>query len=74
MRRCEPPDDAGAERRLIDAVSVLDEISSGIVAMEKRRETIMTPITAVQTLVQKLIRPSGIRFDARLSFGEAATL
>ena len=70
----QPPDDAGAERRLIDAVSVLDEISSGIVAMEKRRETIMTPITAVQTLVQKLIRPSGIRFDARLSFGEAATL
>lgn len=60
------------QRQLSNAVSVLDEISAGIVAMEKKRESIMTPITAVQTLVQKLIRHSGIKFDARLNFGDAA--
>jgi hypothetical protein len=66
------PDQSGTERLLSDAVSVLDEISSSIGAMEKQRETIMTPITAVQSLVQKLLRHSGIRFDARLNFGDAA--
>jgi predicted ATP-binding protein involved in virulence len=64
--------DTETQQRLNDAVTVLDEISSSIVAMEKTREQIMTPIAAVQSLVKKLIRQSGIRFDARLSFGDAA--
>ncbi|MGA7790005.1 MAG: AAA family ATPase [Xanthobacteraceae bacterium] len=66
------PDQSGTRRLLIDAVSVLDEISASIVAMEDQREATMSPITAVQSLVQKLIRHSGIRFDARLNFGDAA--
>jgi ABC-type lipoprotein export system ATPase subunit len=65
-------DDTEAQQRLNDAVTVLDEISSRIGAMEVNRERIMTPIATIQNLVKSLIRQSGIKFDQRLSFGDAA--
>ncbi|MDO9489219.1 MAG: ATP-binding protein [Sphingomonadaceae bacterium] len=55
------------------ANSVLDAIRAKIESMEVERESIMTPITAVQGLVGKLFKHSGIKISNRLSFGDAAS-
>lgn len=56
-----------------DANAVLDEIRQSIEMMEGKRETIMSPINAVQRVVGQLFRYGGIKIDRRLSFGDAAT-
>ena len=52
--------------------SVLSDIQFRIEGMENKRAEIMSPINAIQALVEKLFKHSGIKFGARLSFGDAA--
>jgi predicted ATPase len=57
----------------IDAANtVLDKIRLNIEQMEVSRERIMSPINAVQRLVEDLFRHMGIKIGTRLSFGDAA--
>lgn len=57
----------------IDAANnVLDTIRSKIEKMEADRDIILTPMNAVQKIVERLFRHTGIKIGARLSFGEAA--
>lgn len=62
------PDDV----HLATANNLIDEIRSKVENMEIDRENIMTPITAVRLLAEKLFRHSGIKIGTRLSFGDAA--
>ncbi|MER9923814.1 AAA family ATPase [Mesorhizobium sp. M0048] len=62
-----------ADARQIDSANnVIDQIRLKIEEMEIDRESIMTPIAAVRTLVERLFRHTGIKIGARLSFGDAA--
>lgn len=55
------------------ADSVIDDIRSLVEDMEVRRKQTMSPIEAVRALVEKLFQHTGIKFGARLNFGDAAT-
>lgn len=52
---------------------VLDKIRMSIEEMDGERAAIMTPIEQVRTVVQGLFQHTGITFDRRLSFGDAAS-
>lgn len=55
------------------AEGVLDTIRSMIEFMDAQRESALSPLTAVRSLVERLFTHTGIRLNARLSFGDAAT-
>jgi predicted ATP-binding protein involved in virulence len=55
------------------AERLLDVIRNRIESMESQREKIMAPIEAVRTIVERLIKHTGISIDTRLSFGDAAS-
>lgn len=55
-----------------DADSLLSETRLDIEKIETFRLHIMRPLDAVRELVEKLFQHSGIQFDRRLSFGDAA--
>ncbi|MDQ0073611.1 putative ATP-dependent endonuclease of OLD family [Variovorax boronicumulans] len=59
--------------KIHQANMVIDSIKVRIESMEKSRETIMTPIEAVKSLIQKLFKHGGIKIGRRLNFGDAAT-
>jgi len=54
------------------ANEVLDRIRASIEEMDLRRAAIMTPIEEIRTVVEGLFKHTGITFDRRLSFGDAA--
>lgn len=64
--------DSAESDQLSAANEVLDTIRSSIESMEKEREHTMSPFTAVQRLVEKLFKQSGIKIGARINFGDAA--
>ncbi|OSQ29411.1 AAA family ATPase [Thalassospira sp. MCCC 1A03138] len=55
-----------------DADSLLSETRSDIEKIETFRRDTMRPLDAVRKLVETLFQHSGISFDRRLSFGDAA--
>lgn len=59
--------------KIHQANMVIDSIKIKIESMERSRETIMTPIEAVKSLIQKLFKHGGIKIGRRLNFGDAAT-
>lgn len=54
------------------ANDVLDVIRNSIEGMERKREDTMSPFNAVQRLVEKLFKQSGIKIGSRINFGDAA--
>lgn len=65
---------AQAESGLITTANeVIDEVQRKIEQMETERTQIMSPMSAVQSLVFRLFKHAGIRFGRRLNFGEAAS-
>jgi predicted ATP-binding protein involved in virulence len=60
------------ENKLDIAIGIIDNIRQEIESMESARESILEPIEAVQTLVKKLFKHSGIKLGKTLSFGDAA--
>lgn len=54
------------------ADNVLNSVKLLIESLDSEREDIMAPLTAVQSLVEKLFRHTGINIGSRLSFGDAA--
>lgn len=60
-------------QQIDSANNVIDQIRSKIEEMEVDRESIMTPIAAVRSLVERLFRHTGIKIGTRLSFGDAAS-
>ncbi|WP_132996837.1 AAA family ATPase [Sulfitobacter pontiacus] len=56
-----------------NARGVINNVRNRIEVMEDQHISIMAPMTAVQSTVSKLFRHAGIKFGARLSFGEAAS-
>jgi predicted ATPase len=65
--------DAADVTQINKANEVLDQIRSLIERMDADRSAIMTPIEEVKTIVEGLFKQTGIRFDKRLSFGDAAS-
>lgn len=61
-----------AEQKFDAANELIDDIRGRIEAMEVQRAQILTPLTAVETLVTKLFRHAGIAIGRRITFGEAA--
>jgi predicted ATPase len=59
-------------QQLNTATTVLQEISSRIEEMGKKRQIIMAPMDEVKELVERLFQNTGISFGPRLSFGDAA--
>lgn len=55
-----------------DADTVLSETRSDIEKIETFRDETMKPLEAVREIVKKIFQHSGISFDKRLSFGDAA--
>lgn len=58
---------------IASANEVIDEVQRKIEQMETERTQIMAPMSAVQKIVFKLFKHSGIRFGKQLKFGEAAS-
>ena len=58
--------------QLETATGVLEEVRSRIEQMERERLYLMKPIEEVKSLVERLFEHAGIRFGARMSFGDAA--
>lgn len=54
------------------ANNVLDQIRVSIEEMDVQRASIMTPIEEIRSVVEGLFKHTGITFDRRLSFGDAA--
>jgi predicted ATPase len=59
-------------KQLETATGVLDEVRSRVEQMERERLALMSPIEEVKVLVERLFKHAGIRFGARMSFGDAA--
>jgi ABC-type lipoprotein export system ATPase subunit len=59
--------------QLRTATKILEEVRSRIEEMEAERQVAMAPMDEVRSLVERLFRNTGIRFGARLNFGDAAT-
>lgn len=55
------------------ANDVLDGIRASIEEMDRQRAIVMTPIEGISTVVEGLFKHTGITFDRRLSFGDAAS-
>lgn len=55
------------------ASELLAEIRERIEKTERTRESIMSPINAIQQVMFELIQYTGIQFGGRLSFGDAAS-
>lgn len=58
--------------RIQVANKIIDEIRSKIESMETKREEVMMPIEGVRGMVSLLFKHSGIKFNNRLNFGDAA--
>lgn len=55
------------------ANDVLVEVKKKVQSMEIKRSEIMTPLEELRGVVEKLFKHVGIRIDARISFGDAAS-
>lgn len=55
------------------ADEVIDGVQQKVESMERERQAILAPLNAIQDLSANLFQHSGIKFGARLSFGEAAS-
>jgi energy-coupling factor transporter ATP-binding protein EcfA2 len=55
-----------------NADELIDKIKSMIEELNRRRESLLEPLNAVRSLVQRLFQHSGIVLNSRLSFGDAA--
>jgi predicted ATP-binding protein involved in virulence len=62
----------GETERLQTATDIIEDIRSRIETMEAERKSIMSPLTEVRELVQRLFKHTGIEFGSRMSFGDAA--
>jgi predicted ATP-dependent endonuclease of OLD family len=65
--------DAKDVTQINKANEVLDEIRTLVEKMDIQRSKIMTPIEEMRTVVEGLFKHTGIEFDKRLSFGDAAS-
>lgn len=55
------------------ANEVLSEVKKKVESIEKMRSDIMSPMEELRIVVEKLFKHVGIRIDARVSFGDAAS-
>lgn len=53
--------------------ALIQEVLQRVTRMEEERKSIMTPWDEVRKLVEQVFKHIGIKFDARMSFGDAAT-
>lgn len=65
--------DQAEVKQINRANDVLDGIRASIEEMDRQRAFIMTPIEGISTVVEGLFKHTGITFDRRLSFGDAAS-
>lgn len=64
---------ADVESEAIESANkVIETVRLRIEKMERDRIHIMAPMGAIQTLIKQFFKHAGIRFGARLSFGDAA--
>ncbi|WP_397598775.1 AAA family ATPase [Sphingorhabdus sp.] len=70
IRGRQPTQDGGSD--LQEANELLDSIRQKIEQVELNRTFIMAPIEAIQSTVTTMFKHSGIKFNERLSFGDAA--
>lgn len=62
----------GETEAIESANKVIETVRLRIERMEKDRAHIMAPMGAIQALINQFFKHAGIRFGARLSFGDAA--
>lgn len=62
----------GESEAIESANNVIETVRLRIEKMERDRAHIMAPMGAIQALIKQFFKHAGIRFGARLSFGDAA--
>lgn len=63
---------SGDTDKIVEANTVIDNIRAMVEEMDVGRENLMSSIEAVRYTVERLFKYTGIEFDKRLRFGDAA--
>lgn len=61
------------KEELSQAIKLIEDIKTQIENSEKLRNTKMKPLLEVQNVVKKIFKKSGIEFNKKITFGDAAT-